>query len=479
MSGVELPRALPRETNELGCLTCRKRKVKCDEMKPECGRCLRLQRECTWSDQLQVIPHRQAPEGIATILTGGSRSQSIQMSGLSGQNFVIELPNVDRLTVPYIHHFVTFCCRFLAYSNDNEGNPFQEELVPLATSSSALLHSMAALAAGHLSRSQPHHDMAAAKHYSLALLELKESLSDPVVARADSTLGACLLLCVYEVSFDVCLIYNSFAYTLQISHSQNPLWLDHLTGARDLILFRGGPRSNDYLTRFFSFLDVSGSLSSGAGPLIEGNYWLDGGDAEGYENSKLLRWPYYDSGNVMVNHFHQLMIFMAQLSRLSSESMGKLGSNHPDIIQQRAYDIRDELLAWWQSCPPALRDQSNDWRRQSRPRKLTVPETLEEEAFSSTKSCMQGCIIYLNHILDPLGRGPQKFEVMEAIKDILEIAREIPEGYGLEMGIYWGLFMAGVAIFNDVVAEDLIRRSMKADPTSSIYVSRQLIPSSI
>jgi hypothetical protein len=59
---------------------------------------------------------------------------------------------------------------------------------------------MAALAAGHLSRGQPHHDMAAAKHYSLALLELKESLSDPVVARADSTLGACLLLCVFEVS---------------------------------------------------------------------------------------------------------------------------------------------------------------------------------------------------------------------------------------------------------------------------------------
>lgn len=169
-------------------------------MKPECGRCLRLQRECTWSDQLQVIPHRQAQDGIATILTSGSRAQSIQMNTLSGQNFVIEFPNVDRSTVPYIHHFVTFCSRFLAYSNDNEGNPFQEELVPLATSSPALLHSMAALAAGHLSRSLPQHDMAAAKHYSLALLELKESLSDPVIARADSTLGACLLLCVYEVS---------------------------------------------------------------------------------------------------------------------------------------------------------------------------------------------------------------------------------------------------------------------------------------
>jgi hypothetical protein len=137
---------------------------------------------------------------MATILTVGSRTPSLQMDCLSGQNFVIEFPNVDRTTVPYIHHFVTFCCRFLAYSNDNEGNPFQEELVPLATSSPALLHSMAALAAGHLTRSQPHHEIAAAKHYSSALRELNQTLSDPVIARADSTLGACLLLCVYEVS---------------------------------------------------------------------------------------------------------------------------------------------------------------------------------------------------------------------------------------------------------------------------------------
>lgn len=447
--GIKAP--VPR--TRTGCLTCRKRKVKCDETKPKCGRCLRLQRECTWSDQLQVIPHRQTADGVAAILTGSSRSQSIQMNSLSGQNFVIEFPNVDRSTVPYIHHFITFVCRFLAYSNDNEGNPFQEELIPQATSSPALLHSMAALAAGHLARSQPHHDMAATKHYAMALHELQESLSDPVIARADSTLGACLLLCVYE-----------------ISHSRTSLWLDHLQGARDLILFRGGPKSNEYLTRFFSFLDVSGSLSSGAGPLLDGNYWLEDTDTgDGSERPKKMKWPYYDDGNVMADHFRQLMIFMAQLSRLSADSMGELGINHPDIIVQRAYEIHDDLLAWWQCCPPELRDQRNDWRRQNRPRKLTVPETLEEEAFSSTKSCMQGCIIYLNHILDPFGRGPQKLEVVEAINDILEIAREIPEGYGLEMGIYWGLFMAGVAIFNDVVAEDLIRRSMKADSNSSIY----------
>lgn len=130
-----------------------------------------------------------------------------------------------------------------------------------------------------------------------------------------------------------------------------------------------------------------------------------------------------------------------------------------------------ELRAWWENCPPSLRDQSNDWRRQLRPRKLTVSETLEEEGISSIRSCMNGCLIYLYHILDPLGQHPQPYEVQEAINSILDIAKETPEGYGLEMGLYFGLFMAGIAVYNNPEIEDTLRRRLKADTSVSIYVS--------
>jgi hypothetical protein len=103
--------------------------------------------------------------------------------------------------IPYIHHFISFCCRFLVYANDSEGNPFQEELVPLAVQSPALLHSMAAVAAGHLSRSQRQHQLTAARHYSMALRALSDTLNDMTIAKSDAALGACLLLCVYEVGF--------------------------------------------------------------------------------------------------------------------------------------------------------------------------------------------------------------------------------------------------------------------------------------
>lgn len=377
----------------------------------------------------------------------------MQLNRLSGQNFVMEFPNVDRAAIPYIHHFITFCSRFLCYSNDNESNPFQEDLFPKASSSPALLHSMAALAAGHLSRTQRHHELTAAGYYSTALHELNASLSDPVVARSDSTLGACLILCVYE-----------------ISHSESSLWLDHLQGARDLILFRGGPKTSEYLTRFFSFLDISGSLLSGEGPLLPGNYWIDDESTQtNYLPKRNTRWPYYDADDIMVSHFHMLMTFMARLSRLSNESMSDLGTSNPGMILRKGAELHQDLTGWWSGCPPQLRDQGTDWRREIRPQKLSVSETLEQEAFSSTKSCMLGCVIYLAHIMDPLGREPQKLEVSNAIYEILEIAKETPEGYGLEMGLYFGLFMAGVAIFNDEPAEDLIRKKLTADQSISIY----------
>lgn len=128
-----------------GCLTCRKRKVKCDEAKPRCSRCIRLERVCVWSDELQAYPRRHSESSSSSVemitqknvfLTG----HSSRISRPSGQHLNFEYPDLDRNTMPYIHHFITFCCRFIAYPNDNEGNPFEQKLVPLASSSPALLH---------------------------------------------------------------------------------------------------------------------------------------------------------------------------------------------------------------------------------------------------------------------------------------------------------------------------------------------------
>ncbi|GJE92212.1 fungal-specific transcription factor domain-containing protein [Phanerochaete sordida] len=44
--------------SKTGCLTCRTKKVKCDEEKPDCKRCRDTQRKCTWPE---IVPTRKRP----------------------------------------------------------------------------------------------------------------------------------------------------------------------------------------------------------------------------------------------------------------------------------------------------------------------------------------------------------------------------------------------------------------------------------
>jgi hypothetical protein len=170
----------------------------------------------------------------------------------------------------------------------------------------------------------------------------------------------------------------------------------------------------------------------------------------------------------MVTHFDILMGFMAKLAQLSSKSRNEPGAQD---LEEESLEIHKNLLNWWNTCPPQLRDQDINWREKVRLVKLTLSETLQQEAFSSMKSCLQGCVIYLNHILDPLGHKPQKQVVETAIQDIINIAKKIPPGYGLEMGHYFGLFMVGITIFNDILVEETIRQLLKADQRIGVYVS--------
>lgn len=151
--------------------------------------------------------------------------------------------------------------------------------------------------------------------------------------------------------------------------------------------------------------------------------------------------------------------------------MMELSPGEEAQVKAEALAIREEVGMWWQDCPTGLRDQRTDWRRQPRERKLTVAETLEEEAFSSTKACMYGCVMFIHHIMNPLGMEPPSAEIPEAVKGVLDIAEETPEGYGLEMGLYYGLFAVGITVLNNYAIENVVRQKLKADTRIALYVS--------
>lgn len=58
------------------CLTCRRRKVKCDHVHPVCGSCTRGNHVCTWTDQVQptTATGRISKATIANSVKGGKSS---------------------------------------------------------------------------------------------------------------------------------------------------------------------------------------------------------------------------------------------------------------------------------------------------------------------------------------------------------------------------------------------------------------------
>ena len=70
-------------------------------------------------------------------------------------------------------------------------------------------------------------------------------------------------------------------------------------------MYRGGPKTTDYLSRFFALLDVSGSLFAGGGTLLEGNYWLEDGTTDSPDSKGkpvvIPNFPAYDPEGVGIS----------------------------------------------------------------------------------------------------------------------------------------------------------------------------------
>ncbi|KAJ7091157.1 hypothetical protein C8R44DRAFT_817199 [Mycena epipterygia] len=75
-------RKRPKYTrSKTGCLTCRVKKIKCDEAKPSCMRCTHGQRDCTWPEG---VPARKRAASVKESPDGGpSTASSTASPGMS------------------------------------------------------------------------------------------------------------------------------------------------------------------------------------------------------------------------------------------------------------------------------------------------------------------------------------------------------------------------------------------------------------
>lgn len=197
----------------------------CDEGKPTCKRCEKSRRECGgYRPEFEIVHRDQTGSTVRRLRKAADLQQ--QPTGHRAFVFVEEKPQPWRrrqspslspdsvLTVPLAHRASChFASNFILLPLSAAPHGFLEYLVPLmdsTTPGSALRYAFNACAfalLGNRSRAD-NVDLAqlSLREHTLALAQTHKALGHPAAARADSTLAAVLLLCLYEVLYSSTLL---------------------------------------------------------------------------------------------------------------------------------------------------------------------------------------------------------------------------------------------------------------------------------
>ncbi|CAI7572883.1 unnamed protein product [Penicillium manginii] len=173
-----------------GCLSCKARKKKCDELRPRCSDCRRLNLPCQWAPSIETTndpSDSSSPESHATEspitdlipLSDGDRIINTYITPEDDEEFIATLfphpfreqqtiaPPIDRPLLsanPYLsseedrslfNHYIHVVSRALSRSHDNDRNPFLVTLLPLAAASDAVTSVILSLSGCHWRRVYP------------------------------------------------------------------------------------------------------------------------------------------------------------------------------------------------------------------------------------------------------------------------------------------------------------------------------------
>lgn len=196
-------------TNTLGCLVCKRRKVKCDEGKPSCGQCRAKSLTCTYDRNATRTrvnnDARNTSTALGSIQAPTVRSSSWESVDPDRVSHSIHDQDVvnSQVEEPLAKDFCAQMTRNIIRSVDCPGNPhldvfkclMQSPTVLHASRALANLHNSApALCPEEVVRSRT----ASLKHQGTAIQLLKRDLQIPKLAHTDAVLAATILLYLFE-----------------------------------------------------------------------------------------------------------------------------------------------------------------------------------------------------------------------------------------------------------------------------------------
>ncbi|KAF2187228.1 hypothetical protein K469DRAFT_569544 [Zopfia rhizophila CBS 207.26] len=246
-----------------GCFTCRQRKVRCDEAKPECNTCLRRGIKCpgyrptqafilhTFDEQTErpgIIKEDENRYRYANQREGctlGGQKSVIQLRASEARTVEAPVPQqVSPVAIDRVQHLSNFLSLYLPRWQGETLTPPSALILSLPStpaSRQVFLAALDALSAAQLAVSDKNYPLINRSRslYSAALSQLMKRISQPSTPRDDETLLATYLLALYEVFVGVTNGHGFFYHVqglLRLLKQRGP---SSITSKLSLNLFHG------------------------------------------------------------------------------------------------------------------------------------------------------------------------------------------------------------------------------------------------
>lgn len=478
---------------------CKKRKKKCDEVKPKCGDCHRLCLDCTWpagqkangskssspgqgnTTDIAIRTHRNpilspattttSPEQLAERARGlefendeqynlWDRSKSpswlARFEDMDGDEPLWDKTSLStyvpqllpQLTSAHdralLNHYSTIVSSILS-RRESVSNPYNHHLLPMAQSNELVLHCLLALSANHWRKTLPEMADRGIYHQTKATSSLAQLLPHVDTASADVALVASLLLCMTEF-FD--------------GTSQG--WKFHLKGAKRLLVAvrnqQGRLMSSNYrfLLRLARFLDTAATTSTCRPPLIEEE------EAEAETLNKLTASP-DEEDSAVYGIPKPLFHLIDRINSLADKRKTRIDDASEMLFREEAAEVEEHINQW-----------SYDYGGMSRATKNLG--SAGEDVMHATRAFENAVRLRLHQIVEGYELPDPK--VRQHVEIILEALQKIRYGSPLETCLTYPLVMAGGAcdkLEHRAIIQDRLMVMERTCGFGYVYNARTLI----
>ncbi|UKZ96664.1 uncharacterized protein TrAFT101_011442 [Trichoderma asperellum] len=226
--------------SRLGCQTCKRRKIKCDESKPQCGNCARFSVPCDFSP----IPAQATSLAPKSTRRGRPRSdwaswaEQLRLSSAASapRACTCSAKRLDVDSLELFHNFMTTTAQTLG----DDIKLWSEGVPQLGVQHPCILELILALSSFHLARMKPDNAPRylelAEKHSTFAIQEATEFLK-----HLDSETSAPLYVIAVLICFTALAKGPTPGHLLLVAEHGQISWLSLLRGVKFVVSMSGWP----------------------------------------------------------------------------------------------------------------------------------------------------------------------------------------------------------------------------------------------